>query len=331
MKALYRAFLGVLLWGCLLTFLQACKPSIPSEYLSKGKMEDILYDFHIAEEMANIDPASDEHADMITYRAAVLKKHGVTEAEFDSSMVYYTRHTKLLHDIYVKLGDRLTAEAQSLGADVSNMNQYGAISSGDTANVWNGAQSYVFSPYEPFNYSSFAIPVDSGFHKGDKLIMDFDAQFIFQDGMRDGVAVLAITLGNDSVVSTNVRVCSSQHYTLQVEDRDSLGIKSVKGYFLLNSGDFSSSSGSFTTLKLMFLQNIKLVRMHAAKAPAANPSSSSQTGDSAARISPSPGTPAQLPPPNGPRPSLSAPSTAPLPPGKIQTIDVKADDKSLKR
>lgn len=309
MKSLNKAFLGLSLLVCLLASLQSCKPSIPSQYLSKGEMESILYDFHLAEAMANVNGGLDGNTDMISYREAVFKKHGVTSAEFDSSMVYYTRHTKLLHDIYVKLGERLTAEAQAMGADV-NLGQYGDISSGDTSNVWNGARSLVFTPHKPFNYYSFSVPVDTSYHKGDQLILDFDSQFLFQDGMRDGVAVLAVTFGNDSVASSNARMSGSQHYTLRVEDRDSLGIKSIKGYFLLNSGDFGSGNSSSTTLKLMFVQNIKLVRLHSVakkEKPAVSPSPTDSSSQS-----------------DEPQPVLSAPSGRPIPP-RIERIRVKED------
>lgn len=245
--------------------IQSCKPSIPSGYLSKGKMEDILYDIHLAEAMSRNDYNSADQGVMISYKEAILRKHDVTTAEFDSSMVYYMRHTKLLHDIYGDLSERLTDEAKSLGADVSDMNQFGEVGKGDTANVWKGPRAFVLSVNKPFNYMDFSIPVDSGFHKGDRLMLDFDSQFIFQDGMRDGVAVLAVTFANDSVASSILRVTSSQHYSMQVEDRDSLGIKSVKGYFLLGRGDFASGDISATTIKLMFVQNVRLVRMHPRK------------------------------------------------------------------
>lgn len=242
--------------------MQSCKPSIPGKYLSKGQMEDILYDYHLAEAMAR----TGNRDDMVTYREAILKKHDVCSADFDSSMVYYMRHTQLLGDIYKNLQERMEDEAKSLGADVNSFNRFGNVAQGDTANVWNGSTSLVMSAIKPFNYSSFEIPVDSGFHKGDKLMLDFDAQFIFQDGMRDGIAYIAVTFQNDSVASTNAHISGSQHYSLQLEDRDSLGIKSVKGYFLLTNGNYNYDGGSETTLKLMFLQNIEMIRMHANKA-----------------------------------------------------------------
>lgn len=319
LKTMNKAFVYLVLVIGLMSSFQSCKPSVPSRYLSQGKMEDILYDIHLAEAMSSTESQSGgDNVDMITYREAILKKYGVTSEDFDSSMVYYMRHTKLLHDIYVKLGDRLTAEAQSLGADVNDMNRFGNVSSGDTANVWNSSRSLVLSASAPLNYSSFSIPVDSGFHKGDRLMLDFEAQFIFQDGMRDGVAMIAVTFKNDSVASGNIRMSGSQHYSIQLEDRDSLGIKSVKGYFMLNNGDFNSSP-SLTTLKLMFLQNIKLVRMH--NRPVANQINGNAT---TAPASGAPGVPSagssNAPSAPGLRPQMSgsAPHPSQLPPVKME-------------
>ena len=150
MKSLNKAFWGIFLGISFLACIASCKPSVPGEYLSEKEMENVLYDFHIAEAMANDNSRQDGDAAMITYREAVFKKHGITAAEFDSSMVYYMRHTKLLHDIYVELGDRLTAEAQAMGADVSELNSLGDMVSSDTANIWKGPSAMVLSTYKPY-------------------------------------------------------------------------------------------------------------------------------------------------------------------------------------
>lgn len=324
MKSMNKAIIGVLVAICALACLQSCKPSIPSQYLSEGKMEDILYDIHLAEAMASNATGADT-AIMLSYRVAVLKKHEVTSAEFDSSMVYYMRHTKLLHDIYVRIGDRLTAEAQSLGADVNELNRYGAIEMGDTANVWNGAGSLVFSANAPFNYSAFEIPVDSGFHKGDKLMFEFDSQFLFQDGMRDGIAVLAVTFKNDSVCANSLHLSNSQHYSLQIEDRDSLGVKRVRGYFLLNSGDYNSGNSSLTTLKMMFVQNIKLIRLHPQKKSAGSDKKSDggKSGAADSTLKSTSTTDGDLP---KPRPHLSGPDKLKLDPDKLEKLEVRNEE-----
>lgn len=257
-SSLRFAFLFMMVFA-IAPFFQSCKPSLPSDVLSEGKMEEILYDYHLTQAAAETERISS--SDMYAYRLAVLRKHGVTQAQFDSSMVYYTRHTELLQKVYENLYDRLNKEAVSLGATVTELEKFGEQSAkGDTANIWNGARAMVLPAIDPFNYYSFSMAADTSFHKGDRFLLEFDTKFLMQDGMRNGVALLAIQFANDSVTSQMVRPQNSQHYSLMVEDRDSLGIKKVSGYMMFNNpGD---PSGSKTTLKLMIIQNIRLIKMH---------------------------------------------------------------------
>ena len=276
MKKLMICLVAVM---ALLFCVSSCKPSLPSGVLSKGKMTDILYDYHLALAMAHMDDNGDK-GQSLAYREAVLRKHDVTSAEFDSSMVYYMRHTELLEDVYKDLTDRYNNEITAMGGSAKEGGEFANLSAtGDTANVWNLATSMVFMPVKPFNSTSFDIKVDSTFHKGDRLMLDFDAQFIYQDGMRNGVAMLAVQFGNDSIAQRTIMIQSTQHYSVELSDADSLGIKSVKGYFMLMNDDNGTGVSSQTTLKLMFLEHIKLIRMHPQK-PVAAPSGSSSSASS---------------------------------------------------
>ena len=276
MKKLMICLVAVM---ALLFSVSSCKPSLPSGVLSKGKMTDILYDYHLALAMAHMDDNGDK-GQSLAYREAVLRKHDVTSAEFDSSMVYYMRHTELLEDVYKDLADRYNNEITAMGGSAKEGGEFANLSAtGDTANVWNLATSMVFMPVKPFNSTSFNIKVDSTFHKGDRLMLDFDAQFIYQDGMRNGVAMLAVQFGNDSIAQRTIMIQSTQHYSVELSDADSLGIKSVKGYFMLMNGDNGTGVSSQTTLKLMFLEHIKLIRMHPQK-PVAAPAGSAASASS---------------------------------------------------
>lgn len=276
MKKLMICLVAVM---ALLFCVSSCKPSLPGGVLSKGKMTDILYDYHLALAMAHMDDNGDK-GQSLAYREAVLRKHDVTSAEFDSSMVYYMRHTELLEDVYKDLTDRYNNEITAMGGSAKEGGEFANLSAtGDTANVWNLATSMVFMPVTPFNSTSFDIKVDSTFHKGDRLMLDFDAQFIYQDGMRNGVAMLAVQFGNDSIAQRTIMIQSTQHYSVELSDADSLGIKSVKGYFMLMNDDNGTGVSSQTTLKLMFLEHIKLIRMHPQK-PVAAPAGSSSSASS---------------------------------------------------
>lgn len=245
--------------------LSACKPSVPGRYIQPNDMEQILYDYHMADAAYKLSGSGYETKDIIAFKAAILKEHGFTEAEFDSSMYYYVRHTQRLHEIYEHLSDRLSKEALAMGASLSDVGKYDMLSQeGDTANVWPGARAMVLSPIKPFNLSTFRLEADTTYLPGDKYILEFDTKFHYQDGMRDATAMLAVRLGNDSVITHLTRITTSMHYSVQLADNKWQGIKSLQGFFLLHPHSEELSS---TGLHLFVVENIRLVRMHAQGEP----------------------------------------------------------------
>jgi hypothetical protein len=130
----------VVLVVCLLA---SCKPALPGDIISPGKMEDILYDYHLALAMLQHDNKGSENLVwQETYKLAVLEKHDVSEAEFEKSMEYYMRHADLMHDIYENLAERMEEEAVAQGATASDLNQYGSLTArGDTADIWAGRRA----------------------------------------------------------------------------------------------------------------------------------------------------------------------------------------------
>ena len=243
-----------------LILITGCKPSVPSDYIQPDDMEDILYDYHLAVSMAQNRNASDVQRK--TWQLAVLKKYGVDEQEFNRSMFYYMRHTERMQSIYENLAERLGEEAKALGASDAELGQYGSIASrGDTTNVWPGRRTLILSTYTPYNKYTFEVKVDTAFHKGDRLVLSYDSQFILQEGMRDLTVGLIVTFANDSTTQQIQQVASDMRQSLTIEDRDSLGIKSVRGFFLLGR----NAPPPTTTLTLFFAENIKLMRIHPQK------------------------------------------------------------------
>lgn len=246
--------------------LISCKPSTPHDIIQPDDMEDLLYDYHLADAMAQ-QAKGDYGQNVISYRAAVLKKYGVSQAEFDSSMVYYMRHTTQLHDIYEDIAERMQDEAQSLGSTVgmgAGQGNYQSAS-GDTIDIWKGPQSLILVPNEPYNLLSFHYKPDTKAQKGDVYVLTAQSNFIFQDGMRDGIMVLTLEFNNDSTASRVVHLSTSSQMQVSLEDLDSVGIKEIRGYFMLNKNNQANSSS--TTLQLMSLNNIHLLRCKIKRSP----------------------------------------------------------------
>lgn len=242
----------ILLLACLIV---SCKPSIPSGIISEGDMEDILYDYHLANAIAS----QDDKLNKQRMYNDILEKYDYTQAEFDSSMVYYTRHYRLLDDIYKNIEGRMAEQAIAMGGNVQDLNSMGeGFSSADTTNVWTDVASIVFTQYPPYSVKSFEIKVDSAYKAGDKFLLSFDTDFIVQDGRRDLAAMLAVRFKNDSVAYNTQHFSSAMHATMIVDDTKRLGVKSITGFITFCPDAYSTE----TTTKIALARNIKLIRMH---------------------------------------------------------------------
>ena len=183
-----KSYLQVLLLVGLL--LSACKPSIPTEIIQPDDMEDLLYDYYVAQNITG------DQRDGYDYRAKynnglVFKKHGVTEAEFDSSLVYYYNHIEDLYKIYESVQARLSNEAIELGASVGDVERYMKRSlSGDTMDIWTGHRHHLLFPQPPYNIFQFVQKADTACRANDSYMMTFGSSFLVQSGARSATAVL---------------------------------------------------------------------------------------------------------------------------------------------
>ncbi len=234
-----------------------CKPSVPSEYIQPGDMEDILYDYHIAEAMAN---QNGNQVEKVAYEDTVLRKHGVSRKKFDKSLWYYMRNSERLYAIYQNLSKRLENEALAQGASVNDIKQFGEnTASGDTTNIWKQTSSLILINNKPLNLRTFEIKADTSFHKGDKFILDFKSQYIIQQGMRNVVVVMSVWFSNDSVATKTCYASTNADFNLTVDDPERLGVKRIRGYFVMPQ---QRDGADAETLKLFAAQYIRLVKMH---------------------------------------------------------------------
>lgn len=235
--------------------LGACKPAVPGRYIQPGDMEDILYDFYLARAMGMRTASG---ADQRSYQLAVLRKHGVTEAEFDSSLVYYYGHAERLNKIYSSLTERMSGLAESLGATSGEMGKFSTLgAAGDTANIWNGASRAMLMPLPPYNRMDFHLEADSSYRRGDRFQFNMMAQFMYQSGMKNGVVYVAVDYDNDSTATFFRTVNGSGITTLDVPANGEAGIKALRGFVYLGNG-----LDQTPLQKLMFIDGIQLVRFH---------------------------------------------------------------------
>ena len=87
----------------------------PDDVLSRNKMEEVLTDLHKLDGVLLVKGFGySGDRQNVYYYNQLLAKHGVTQAQFDSSLVYYTRKPKIFQKIYLNVIDNVTAFDQEV-------------------------------------------------------------------------------------------------------------------------------------------------------------------------------------------------------------------------
>ena len=199
-------YLGIYLLVVFL--LSSCRKKAPEDILSPSKMEEILYDYHIAQAMGQLSDSADYNTKL--YSEAVFKKYDITEADFDKSMVHYSRHADELYKIYQKLNERFGSSVNS-----SKLSTGHTIVGTDTTIVWSGNSLNLLSA-NGRNHLDFDIPVDSTVQAGSQLIMRFYTQWIYHEGEKSAILNLTIHYANDSTVVMTRNIYDSGEQTLSL-------------------------------------------------------------------------------------------------------------------
>lgn len=94
--------------GCVLLACVAMMGCRPRGVLSNREMRDVLYDLHRVDGALQVAGYSYGHSQEVAgYYKNVLDEHGITQAQFDSSLVWYTDNPQIFNKIYPKVIERL--------------------------------------------------------------------------------------------------------------------------------------------------------------------------------------------------------------------------------
>lgn len=105
-----RRFLPIVFFG--LVLLGGCDKR-PEGVLSEDKMVDLMTDIQLADAYYHASGPSSERIDKSILTESVLKKHGVSHAELDSTLSYYGKNMDEYYKLYEKVEKNLRARNNS--------------------------------------------------------------------------------------------------------------------------------------------------------------------------------------------------------------------------
>ena len=241
-----------MLWGTVFTVV-SCGKQIPDDIIQPSAMEELLYDYHLALTMGN-DLNYSERYKRESYKNYVFKKHGVTEAEFDSSMVWYTRNTKELTDIYKNLQKRYEMAEEQMKSELNKRSGQISVSlSGDSVDVWSDRNLYWLTTSPLTNRLMFDLKADTTFHNKDILVLEADYSFLaYEKNTAKAVVSMKITFDNDSTLAMSKVIEKSGKEQLVLQPDSAYKYKSVSGFVYYSNPDSTDAT--------VLINNIKLLR-----------------------------------------------------------------------
>lgn len=239
------------------TTLFSCKPKVPDYVIPEDKMTDILYDYHMAKSLSS-DVSYREPYKKEAYKNYVFQKHGITEAELDSSMVWYSRHPDKIAVIYKEIEARLTTKLDKV-SDILRFreNKFIKTISADTANVWGAKQLYLLTTMPNNSHLFFNEEVDTTFHINDEIV--FKANYKFIDSTEKQQARTNITLIYDNKEVENYELVTHKNGmdSIKFKTSSESNIKELYLSIYLNNS-FREKEGAPS----LYVKNIEFIRRH---------------------------------------------------------------------
>lgn len=253
-----RSVIRVMLMTVLVVLVAACRPQLPEGVMSEGRMERILFDYHMAQGVA--EQTTPDTGNVETYRyeliQAVFRKHGITEEEFEASMTYYCSDLQRLNKIYRRLERRFEREANAFGT-THIQDVYADLSAyGDTANVWGGRPLMVIRSTVQENIHTWMQSCDSTWLPGDEVIWRFMPLSFSSRNFRSLTADLVIRYTNDSVRSAFRHGTPRTQMEIRVANPEGWTPQTIIGHL------YTSVSREQQDLAVLAATNVMLIRLH---------------------------------------------------------------------
>lgn len=246
-----RKFGWIILLGT--TLMTGCGKSMPDEVIPPAKMEKVLYDYHLTLGLSSKLPSSEDHKKQ-AYKNYLFKKHNITEAQFDSSMVWYTRNSQELSAIYQNLDKRFSREKTKLHALLQERHINITTQPGDTVNIWHYYPVYWLTDTPLNNKFTFTMKADENFWVKDAFRWNADVTFL-----KPGKATIGLNIHfkNDSVIGKTITLNPGTN-SLYVQADTINEIKDINGFIYVEK-DSAHQTPS------VLISNLSLMKYHQSK------------------------------------------------------------------
>ncbi len=200
----------------LLLLCSACEQT-PSHIIAPEQMETLLVDIHKAEAIADniAQYATNEAKEQL--RQSVFDRHDVTQAQFDTSLIWYSEHMTKYSQIYEKVTARLKEEDDAVKTLLVERKSSPLTRPGDSIDVWNKDPYFMFEPRLYRHVLLFNVLADDNFREDDHFLLTVNFAQLPKGTADKARLTLVIRHRNDSVYTITKEVLHDGITTLEAQ------------------------------------------------------------------------------------------------------------------
>ncbi len=218
---------------CMLLLFSCSKPK---GILDDRQMTNILTEMHKTDAAMNERGITYGHyKEKAPYYKFIFTKYNISQAQFDSSLVWYTKNPRLFNNIY----EKVLANLITLQKEVKN-GKYHPVDTLDLtrmkSNLWNKRTKYLLTKDSTRTQLHFEIN-DNLLMYGDTYVLKFLERIAPEDSCSKPRVIFRINYINgktDSAYRTAFNDSLLRRYTFRLQAFRKLRIKSISGEFLFS-------------------------------------------------------------------------------------------------
>lgn len=218
----------------MLAAVQSCSKT-PGHVISEDDMAELVADIQEADAVVTLEKnsyASDSQK--VALRNAIFAKHGITEEQFDTSLIWYGHNLDIYSEVYEEAIKILEERQKSIIAEAKEAGEKMTLS-GDSVNIWTSAQQQIFDSKRSGKDAqlAFSIAADENSRTGDR----YEWRFIIYNALSETNAFMGVDYSDGSSEYLTMRVKPEETTKLVLQSDSTLNVSRIYGYMLYNMED----------------------------------------------------------------------------------------------
>ncbi len=229
----------------------SCGNRVPEYVIEEEALENLLVDIHLSEAVIETNNIS-QNAEKRKIREAIFFHHGVTQEQFDTTLVWYGHHVAQYMAVYDRVIGRLKIENAEAKKLLAQRNSYQMSQPGDSVDIWTLKRYHIFDTRLSTNLLTFSVISDENFKKQDFFELRFKVSLLPRLSVSPKVYITATHTNND-IITNQLDISKEGWYLLPLQTDSAYMLKQLQGYILLPMQAIHER---------MYIDSLALVRRH---------------------------------------------------------------------